>query len=62
VTFVRAKNPTQRAAVQNKKIKKTPTTTTTTTTTSQQKQKQQHTAESLTKIQQIARTTLTANV
>jgi hypothetical protein len=30
VTFVTAKNPTQRAAVQNKKIKKTPTPTTTT--------------------------------
>jgi hypothetical protein len=68
VTFVTAKNPTQRAEVQNKKIKKTPppppppTTTTTNTTTSQQQQKQQHMAESLTELQQIARTTPAANV
>jgi hypothetical protein len=63
VTFITAKNPTQRAEVQNKKIKKTPpTTTTANTTTSQQQQKQQHTVESLTELQQIARTTPAANV
>jgi hypothetical protein len=62
VTYVTAKNPTQRAEIQKKKIKKTPPTTTTITTTQQQQKQQQHMAESLTKIQQIARTTTAANV